>query len=83
MARRRRTRRRRREKYKNSSITCCPTHQVIKKIVFLHLFTGPPGSQNILHHLFSLTSWSLKHFSIFSTSPELHNIVYHLFSLTT
>jgi hypothetical protein len=28
---------------------------------FPHLFWGTPGRQNIFHHLFSLTTWSLEH----------------------
>jgi hypothetical protein len=35
------------------------------------LFSGPLGRQNFLHRLFSLTTWSLEHFSSPSLTEEI------------
>jgi hypothetical protein len=55
-------------KEKNLPSPCVLNMESLKR--FSHLISGPPGYLNIVHHLFSLTLWLLKH-------------SHHLISLTT
>jgi hypothetical protein len=46
---------------RNSSDTSCPKHRMAEK--FFIAFFRITWSPNILHHLFSLTTWVLEYFS--------------------